>query len=368
MKKYFALTIIAASISLAACSDDDDDDGGDTGVEMPIDPTPVVTLPDVTPDGGNTVYDTIAGSPNHTTLLAAIQSITDLDRTLDNPASFFTVFAPTDAAFQALADADPDDAITAPTDLLTDENEALLTRVLQGHVIPSLVPSGSVAELATTGQTTETLAAGAPLTFAVTSTEPPATSGFDVLGAPVGDVPATPIALNDIDLGADAAQGVVHSIDTVIAVPAAPEVETPETPETPENPETPPVAGGDGTADVALAATGTNEIFRNAVLSIFGPGQVFDTNPWTFFAPTDAALAAAGVTSLTAEQLQAHISTNSGLAPADLQGTVNASDNSVLTFGTDSDGNPTVNGNTATFIGAGDAGGQIYSIDAVLGN
>lgn len=358
MKKYFAMSIIAASVALAACSDDDDDD---MDAEPTVPPVVVPDLPDVTPGEGNTVFDTIAGSADHTTLLAAIETL-DLATTLDNPASMFTVFAPTNAAFDALLALDPDDAFTETADFLAPENATAVTRILQGHVAPELIPSGTVVERAVDGATaTPTLATDAPLSFAATTTDPAATSGFDVVGAAEG---AGPIALNDIDLGADAMQGVVHSIDSVIAVPPAAEAPPVEGETPPVEGETPPVAGGAG--DAVLAGTGTNEIFRAAIAANFAAN--IDADMWTIFAPTDAVLGAASVTELTADQVRTHIHTLAALDPTSLAGvgTIGAADNTVLNIATDADGNVTVNGIVATFIGTGAGGAQIYSIDGVL--
>lgn len=355
IKKYFAMTIIAASVSLAACSDDDDDD-------TPVVPETPVVLPDVT-DGGGSAFDTIAGSADHTTLLAAIQSITDLDKTLDNPASTFTVFAPTNAAFDALLAASEDDAFTETADFLADENEAAVLRILQGHVVPSLATSAEVVAAAGDGSALATLASDAALTFAATTTDPAATSGFDVIGAVEG---AAPIALNSIDLGEDLTAGVVHSIDTVISVPPAAEEPAPEEPAPEEpGPETP--APTNGAADAAIAALGTSEIFRSALARDFGGS--LDAQAWTFFVPSDAALTAAGLTDLTAAQQQAHIVSAGPNDPATLGAlTTILASNNVSYAVTNEGGAITVDGKAVALIATGDAGAQIYSIDGVLGN
>lgn len=93
-----------------------------------------VLLPEPLP----TVVDIATGSDDFTTLVAAL-SAADLVGTLqgDGP---FTVFAPTNAAFEALPSGVVDD-------LLADVD--LLTRVLTYHVTPDLVTSTEVVGLST---------------------------------------------------------------------------------------------------------------------------------------------------------------------------------------------------------------------------
>ena len=131
IKKYFAMSIIAASVALAACSDDDDDDGDtdpvvttDPGELEPgeVDPVAVSPAADITDD--SSAYDILASTGNHTQLLAAINEA-GLADTLDDPALDFTIFGPDDDAFDALG-------ADAPTG---DE----LTRVLQFHVVEGTV-------------------------------------------------------------------------------------------------------------------------------------------------------------------------------------------------------------------------------------
>ncbi len=80
------------------------------------------------------VYDIISGSPVHTTLTTAID-LAGLDGTLSGEGTF-TVFAPTDEAFEAV-----------PADLLTellDDPTGLLTQVLLYHVLGSTVLSTDI--------------------------------------------------------------------------------------------------------------------------------------------------------------------------------------------------------------------------------
>ena len=86
-------------------------------------------------DQGNDIVDIAASNPNFSTLVAAIQAA-GLESALrgDGP---FTVFAPTNAAFEALP------AGTLDT-LLMPENKDQLVSILTYHVVPGSYTSGDV--------------------------------------------------------------------------------------------------------------------------------------------------------------------------------------------------------------------------------
>lgn len=77
-----------------------------------------------------TVVDIAVGSPDHTTLVAAVKAA-GLVETLSGEGPF-TIFAPTDAAFAQL----PAGTVE---DLLKPENRAKLVAVLTYHVVPGKV-------------------------------------------------------------------------------------------------------------------------------------------------------------------------------------------------------------------------------------
>ncbi|MEO6874173.1 MAG: fasciclin domain-containing protein [Opitutaceae bacterium] len=77
-----------------------------------------------------TVVDIAAGSPDHTTLVAAIKAA-GLVETLSGPGPF-TIFAPTNAAFAKL----PAGTVES---LLLPGNKAKLVAILTYHVIPAKV-------------------------------------------------------------------------------------------------------------------------------------------------------------------------------------------------------------------------------------
>ena len=108
----------------------------DNGVVHVID---AVLLP---PAPSNSIYDIVSNSADHTTLKAAINACA-LDGTLSGPGPF-TLFAPTDAAFDLL----PAGTVAA---LLNDIPQ--LTDILLHHVVGDSVMSGML----TNGQVVSTL-------------------------------------------------------------------------------------------------------------------------------------------------------------------------------------------------------------------
>jgi uncharacterized surface protein with fasciclin (FAS1) repeats len=89
-----------------------------------------------------TIVDTAVGSKDHTTLVAAVQAA-GLAETLSG-AGPFTVFAPTNAAFEALP------AGTVDT-LLKPENKDQLVKILTCHVVPAKAMAADVAKMIADG-------------------------------------------------------------------------------------------------------------------------------------------------------------------------------------------------------------------------
>lgn len=96
-------------------------------------PTPPAAAP-IAPAAkaaGNTVVDVAVGSKDHTTLVAALKAA-DLVTSLASPGGVYTVFAPTNAAFDKL----PKGTVEG---LLKPEKKADLTKVLKHHAaVPML--------------------------------------------------------------------------------------------------------------------------------------------------------------------------------------------------------------------------------------
>ena len=85
------------------------------------------------------IVDTAAGNDDFETLVAAVQAAELVD-TLKGEGPF-TVFAPTDAAFEAIG--------TTVEELLKPENKDALTAVLTYHVVPGKVMSTDLTDDAT---------------------------------------------------------------------------------------------------------------------------------------------------------------------------------------------------------------------------
>lgn len=110
----------------------------------------VVLNPDEDPEAGATIIDLAAEDPDLSSLVQALEAAsaagdTDFIALLSDPNAQFTVFAPTDAAFEALGDA-LDTALADPAGLLSE--------ILKYHV---LTTPGTAVELLTAGMATTTL-------------------------------------------------------------------------------------------------------------------------------------------------------------------------------------------------------------------
>ncbi len=166
IKKIFKTVLITLFVvTIFSCSDDDD-----------------TTFP----QSSETIADYVAGNPNYSSLLAALQKA-ELVETLDGNGSF-TVFAPNNAAF--------DTFLTGLGVTLDDLSKEDLTPILLNHVIGSEVTS---AQLST----------GYVSNLANVSTYVNTSNGV-VLN---GDVTVT---TPDIDQS----NGVIHAVDKVIPLPS----------------------------------------------------------------------------------------------------------------------------------------------------
>ena len=143
-----------------------------------------------------TIVDVAVGSPDHTTLVTAVQAA-GLAETLsgDGP---FTVFAPTNDAFAKL----PAGTVES---LVQPANRDTLTAVLTYHVVAGELKAADVlaAIEAGGGSATLTTVQGAELTASL--------SGESVILTDAAGGTAT-VTATDLD----ASNGVVHVIDTVV--------------------------------------------------------------------------------------------------------------------------------------------------------
>jgi uncharacterized surface protein with fasciclin (FAS1) repeats len=146
------------------------------------------------------VDSSAAEMPEFTTLLAAVSAADPaVLETLSDPEAELTVFAPTDAAFAALAEALGEEAFNG---ILADTEG--LTGILLYHVVPGVVRSGDLVTLLldNDGVVSVATAEGSDVTFEVRDE-----------GVFINDAQ---IITTDID----AANGVIHVIDAVITPPA----------------------------------------------------------------------------------------------------------------------------------------------------
>ncbi|MFN0248327.1 MAG: fasciclin domain-containing protein [Kofleriaceae bacterium] len=233
MNRAFAAVLpLTFLVSATACDDD-----------TPIDETP-------------SIVELASETPALSTLVAAVQFASDnndLVNLLSNPGTL-TVFAPDNAAFDALAVELTGSASAKGADLLTEANKPLLRAVLQYHVL-----------------TSEVAASGIPFGRQITSAEG---SIFKIdMGSPPtiidGRNRMSKITATDLD----ASNGVVHLIDKVILPADKNIVET----------------------AVALAGGAQPEftLLVEAVLAADLADTLSGDGPFTVFAPTDAAFAAA---------------------------------------------------------------------------
>ena len=250
------------------------------------DPTPDPT-PEPTPDP-QSIVDVAVANGSFTTLIAALEA-TDLDATLSDMDSTFTVFAPTDDAFQLLGQA-AIDALLADTETLTD--------ILTYHVITSEIDSA--AAISSAGSTVEM-----------------ANGGLVGLSLDGDNLLVNAVTVITTDVQAD--NGVIHVIDAVLTPPVARGVPTMNIVDTAVD------AGNFTTLVTTLQATGLDSSLND------------ETKMFTVFAPTDDAFAM--IDSATIDLLLANTDVLSNIL---LQHVVQGEVNSVAAY--------TLNGKTATTL------------------
>lgn len=133
--KIAAAGFAVASLALVGCSS-----GGDDAASSPspaaTTASPMETMAESPAVAGDTIVDVAAANPDFSTLVAAVQAA-GLQETLSGEGPF-TVFAPTNEAFEAL----PAGLVDA---LLLPENKEVLTQILTYHVVSGEVMSSDIA-------------------------------------------------------------------------------------------------------------------------------------------------------------------------------------------------------------------------------
>jgi uncharacterized surface protein with fasciclin (FAS1) repeats len=181
---------LASVLVLAACGDDDDDAAATTEAaeETTTEPEQTTrTEAEAEAEAAGTIVDIAAGDPDFSTLVTAVQAA-GLAETLSGPGPY-TVFAPTNAAFNALP--------AGTLDTLLADPQGALTPVLTYHVVEGAVMSSDLAS----GQVPTVN--GAPVDVVVNG------GAVTVNGA------------NVVTADIEASNGVMHVVDAALVPPSA---------------------------------------------------------------------------------------------------------------------------------------------------
>ena len=191
MRNRFMMTSAALVLGLslvgAACSDDETAD--ETTTTVAAEETTTTVAEDGMEEATETIVDIAAGNPDFSTLVTAVTEA-ELAETLSGEGPF-TVFAPTNEAFEALPEGTLDSLLADPTGALAD--------VLKLHVISGEVDAAAATEAA--GTCVETL--GGQVKVEATDT------GLSFGGA------------NIVETDIMGSNGIIHVLDAVVAEPSA---------------------------------------------------------------------------------------------------------------------------------------------------
>lgn len=183
--------VLALGLVVAACGDDGDDAVVDDATEQAAGDTTTET-PEMGDEATESdIVDTAVAAGDFTTLVSAVQAA-GLEDTLRGEGPF-TVFAPTDAAFEALPE--------GTVETLLEEPEGDLTDILTYHVVEGEVMAADVAGL--DGQEVPTVDGA---TFTVSVADDGAVTLTDAAG--------NEVAVTQTDIAAG--NGVIHVVDAVL--------------------------------------------------------------------------------------------------------------------------------------------------------
>ena len=156
-----------------------------------------------------------AEMPEFTTLLAAVSAADPgILAALANPEAELTVFAPTDAAFAALAEALGEEAFGA---ILSEEGTPRLNEILLYHVVEGAIGSADVAAALEAAEADDMGQVSIPaVTLSGQALDIAGTMGEDGLDLSAGvSIAEANLVLDMVDI--EASNGVIHVIDAVIA-------------------------------------------------------------------------------------------------------------------------------------------------------
>jgi uncharacterized surface protein with fasciclin (FAS1) repeats len=188
--RTFAAVSAVALLGLAACNS-----GAET--EAPAADAMATDTAAEAPAATGTVVTVAQGNPDFTTLVSAVQAA-ELVETL-NGAGPFTVFAPTNAAFEKIP------AATRES-LMAPAGKADLTGILTYHVVSGNVSAAALAEQITAGGGSATLTTVQGGTLTARAEADGSITLTDAAGNTSRVVQADVAATN----------GVIHAIDTVV--------------------------------------------------------------------------------------------------------------------------------------------------------
>jgi len=190
MKKFSIMLTSAAALSLAACAEADTTDDTAMADDMAADQMAVDDMAT-----GN-IVEVAQGNPDFSTLVEAVTAA-DLGETLSS--GDYTVFAPTNAAFEKVPQATRDE-------LMSEAGKEDLTNILTYHVIEGTTDAAAltqaVADAGDEGYTLTTVN-GAELTAMM--------DGDNVV---LRDAAGNTATVTDTDIAAS--NGTIHVIDTVL--------------------------------------------------------------------------------------------------------------------------------------------------------
>ncbi|MEL7730550.1 fasciclin domain-containing protein [Citromicrobium bathyomarinum] len=190
MKKFSIMLTSAAALSLAACAEADTTDDTAMADDMAADQMAVDDMAT-----GN-IVEVAQGNPDFSTLVEAVTAA-DLGETLSS--GDYTVFAPTNAAFEKVPQATRDE-------LMSEAGKEDLTNILTYHVIEGTTDAAALTQaIADAGDEGYTLTTvnGAELTAMM--------DGDNVV---LRDAAGNTATVTDTDIAAS--NGTIHVIDTVL--------------------------------------------------------------------------------------------------------------------------------------------------------
>ena len=356
IKKYIGITLITASMAVAGCSSNDDDgilgavdtpdvdvpdvdvpgvDGPDVDGPGVDTPTAIVVPQEFTAPEGTTLTlaDTLAnGIEGNTfaTLVGAVGTAGLGDALAGGP---LTLFAPTDAAFEALG-----------LENIPAEPEAL-SDLLQFHIVGGALDAATIG--ANVGLSAEALNGGSL----------PVTQDGEAVQVAGANLVTTDIF---------ATNGIIHVVDAVLVPPAAPEAPVDPAPVDPA-PVDPAAGAGTGFVSLdGLVANGQTEYVELHTAAVLG--GVYDENPWTAFIPSNDAIPDGIDTANATAIVVDHILTENGVLDAAgllAEGELVANGGATLVFG----GTPdalTVNGFAATPIAVEGATASLFLLEGLI--